>query len=111
MTDGLRFLAGLAVIVAVVIGVSYVSRLADRTTDIENCRAISVPGSFDAASRDWDLIDFARSAADARRADGQLETAAKYDRIADRADARRRRTLDRARTPCAERFPRPALLP
>lgn len=111
MTGGLRFLAGLVVLVLVVIGVSYVSRLADRTTDVENCTAISVPGSYDAAARDWDLIDFARSAADARRKDGQTDTADHYDGIADRADDRRQRTLERARTPCSERFPRPALLP
>lgn len=111
MTGGLRFLAGLTVLVAVLVGFAYLSRLSDRTTDIQNCQAISVPGSYDAAARDWDLIDFARSAADARRKDGQLETAERYDGIADRADDRRRRTLERARTPCADRYPRPALLP
>lgn len=97
------------VCVCAVFSQSYEGRVDIWKSNSRYCREVTIPGAKAGADRDTDIEDFARAAAAARRASGDLDVAEQYEQIADRALRRADQSLARAAIPCSRRFPKPEI--
>lgn len=87
----------------------YQANIAQWNSNTDYCNTVTVPGSLASAARDYDLSFFAETAAAARRKDGDIAIAEKYDEVAKSARARAKLASERAGVPCSDRFPKPSL--